>query len=142
GREWPIGAPRTAEPFDGRLHRPRLGRPRHARALERRQPPDHDLPRDEDRPALVRAALRAGLRSLRVEGARLEVPGPEGPDAEPLLEELRRMILVTGGTGFVGPKVVHALRAQQKEVRCLVRKPARAETLKAWGCDLVTGDMT
>ena len=52
------------------------------------------------------------------------------------------MILVTGGTGFVGPKVVHALRAQEREVRCLVRKPGRARTLKAWGCEVVQGDVT
>ena len=50
------------------------------------------------------------------------------------------MILVTGGTGFVGPKVVHALRAAEKPVRCLVRKPS--ETLAAWGCELAEGDMT
>src|SRR5205814_7905679 len=50
------------------------------------------------------------------------------------------VILVTGGTGFVGPKVVHALRAAEKPVRCLVRKPS--ETLAAWGCELVEGDMT
>ena len=42
-------AARTPHPLDGRLHRPGLGRPRHARALERRQPPDHDLLRHEDR---------------------------------------------------------------------------------------------
>jgi uncharacterized protein YbjT (DUF2867 family) len=54
------------------------------------------------------------------------------------------MILVTGGTGFVGPKVVHALREQDKPLRCLVRDPASrpAQTLAAWGCDLVQGDMT
>ena len=52
------------------------------------------------------------------------------------------MILVTGGTGFVGPKVVHALRAQERDVRCLVRKPSRAGTLKAWGCEVVQGDVT
>jgi NADH dehydrogenase len=52
------------------------------------------------------------------------------------------VILVTGGTGFVGPKVVHALRAQEREVRCLVRKPGRAGTLKAWGCEVVQGDVT
>ena len=50
------------------------------------------------------------------------------------------MILVTGGTGFVGPKVVHALRAAEKPVRCFVRKPS--ETLAAWGCELAEGDMT
>jgi len=52
------------------------------------------------------------------------------------------VILVTGGTGFVGPKVVHALRAQELDVRCLVRKPGQAGTLKAWGCEVVQGDVT
>jgi len=52
------------------------------------------------------------------------------------------VILVTGGTGFVGPKVVHALRAEGREVRCLVRDPRRAHTLEAWGCELVRGDVT
>jgi len=52
------------------------------------------------------------------------------------------VILVTGGTGFVGGHVVHALRAADKDVRCLVRDPHRAEKLKAWGCDLVEGDVT
>jgi uncharacterized protein YbjT (DUF2867 family) len=51
-------------------------------------------------------------------------------------------VLVTGGTGFVGPKVVHALRAAGKEVRALVRRPERAQTLEAWGCEPVQGDMT
>jgi NADH dehydrogenase len=54
------------------------------------------------------------------------------------------MILVTGGTGFIGPKIVHALRAQERPVRCLVRRPDRApaRTLEAWGCGLVRGDVT
>jgi len=54
------------------------------------------------------------------------------------------VILVTGGTGFVGPKVVHALREQDRPVRCLVRNPssAPAQSLAAWGCELVQGDVT
>jgi len=52
------------------------------------------------------------------------------------------VILVTGGTGFIGPKVVHALRAESRDVRCLVRRPERATTLKAWGCELAAGDVT
>ncbi len=52
------------------------------------------------------------------------------------------MILVTGGTGFIGPKVVHALRAAGRDVRCLVRRPAHAGTLKTWGCELAAGDVT
>jgi uncharacterized protein YbjT (DUF2867 family) len=51
-------------------------------------------------------------------------------------------VLVTGGTGFVGPKVVHALRAEDRPVRVLVRRPERHEQLRAWGCELVQGDMT
>jgi NADH dehydrogenase len=51
-------------------------------------------------------------------------------------------ILVTGGTGFVGPKVVHALRAQGREVRALVRRPDRATQLATWGAELVAGDVT
>jgi uncharacterized protein YbjT (DUF2867 family) len=52
------------------------------------------------------------------------------------------MILVTGGTGFVGPKVVHSLRAEDRDVRCLVRDPRGAHTLEAWGCEVVQGDVT
>ena len=54
------------------------------------------------------------------------------------------MILVTGGTGFVGPRVVHALRERDKPVRALVRQPGgrAATTLAAWGAELAQGDMT
>ena len=53
------------------------------------------------------------------------------------------MVLVTGGTGFVGPRVVHALRERDKPVRALVRNPSgrSATTLAAWGAELVQGDM-
>jgi uncharacterized protein YbjT (DUF2867 family) len=52
------------------------------------------------------------------------------------------VILVTGGTGFVGPKVVHALRAEDRPVRVLARRPERHDQLRAWGCDVVQGEMT
>ena len=54
------------------------------------------------------------------------------------------MILVTGGTGFVGPRVIHALRAASKDVRALVRSPGsqRVTTLKSWGVEVVEGDAT
>ena len=52
------------------------------------------------------------------------------------------MILVTGGTGFVGTKVVHALRAEERPVRVLARRPERQDQLRAWGCEIVGGDMT
>ena len=51
-------------------------------------------------------------------------------------------VLVTGGTGFVGPHVVHALRAKETPVRALVRDPARASRLAVWGVELASGDVT
>jgi len=51
-------------------------------------------------------------------------------------------VLVTGATGFVGPHVVHALRARELPVRALVRDRSRASRLTAWGVDLVEGDVT
>lgn len=51
-------------------------------------------------------------------------------------------ILVTGATGFIGPKIVHALRAQNHEVRALVRQPSRATRLAGWGAELAPGDIT
>jgi NADH dehydrogenase len=54
------------------------------------------------------------------------------------------VILVTGGTGFVGPKIVHALRERDFPVRALVRNPGgrSAATLAAWGAALAHGDVT
>jgi NADH dehydrogenase len=54
------------------------------------------------------------------------------------------VILVTGGTGFVGRHVVHALRAEDRPVRVLVRDPGstQARTLGHWGCELAEGDVT
>jgi NADH dehydrogenase len=51
-------------------------------------------------------------------------------------------VLVTGGTGFIGPHVVHALRARDIPVRALVRDPGRASRLGSWGAELATGDVT
>jgi uncharacterized protein YbjT (DUF2867 family) len=52
------------------------------------------------------------------------------------------VILVTGGTGFVGGHVVHALRADGRDVRCLVRDRRRGERLEACGCEQAEGDVT
>ena len=52
------------------------------------------------------------------------------------------MILITGATGFIGSRIVHALRAEGRAVRALVRDPAAAGRLHAWGCETVVGDVT
>src|SRR5204863_2158103 len=41
-----------------------------------------------------------------------------------------------------GSHVVHALRAEELPVRALARRPEKQERLRAWGCEVVPGDMT
>ena len=48
------------------------------------------------------------------------------------------MILLTGGTGFVGGHVLKALQAAGRPVRCLVRNPSKMSL----ECELISGDMT
>ncbi len=52
------------------------------------------------------------------------------------------MILVAGGTGFVGTHVVHALRAAELPVRVLARRPEKQDQFRSWGCEVVQGDLT
>ena len=51
------------------------------------------------------------------------------------------MILVTGATGFVGRNVVRALSTCGKEVRCLVRTPARARAVADCHVAITYGDI-
>jgi uncharacterized protein YbjT (DUF2867 family) len=51
-------------------------------------------------------------------------------------------VLLTGGTGFIGRHVAHALRARELPVRALVRDSRRAGPLGPWGVELVAGDVT
>src|SRR5262249_24397738 len=92
------------------------------------------------------AAVRARRDAVRRGGARLEVPGPAGAHAVALLAELcgrvDHVILVTGGSGFVGGHVVAALRADGRDDRCFVRDLARGKHLEEVGCTLVEGDVT
>jgi NADH dehydrogenase len=48
------------------------------------------------------------------------------------------VILLTGGTGFVGGHVLKALQVAERPVRCLVRNPSTVSL----DCELVAGDMT
>lgn len=52
-----------------------------------------------------------------------------------------RPVLVIGATGFVGGRVVAALRAKGRTVRCLARTPEKAQDLVADGVAVVRGDM-
>src|SRR5262249_44025014 len=102
---------------------------------------DHDLPDDEDRPALVRPDDRAGRVAVRLRRARLEVSGTEGADAQPLLPQLRMTVLVTGGTGFVGSAVLHELRARGLDVRALVRDARHADRVRTLGVEPAFSDV-
>ncbi len=51
-------------------------------------------------------------------------------------------VLITGPTGFIGPHVVHALRARDVPVRALVRDAGRGKRLTGWGAELAVGDVT
>ncbi len=52
------------------------------------------------------------------------------------------MILVTGGTGFVGGHLIRRLRQEGLPVRTLTRHPDRAQPLKDLGVEVVLGDIS
>ena len=49
---------------------------------------------------------------------------------------------VTGGTGFIGERVIERLRARGDDVVALVRSPEKADRLRELGCELVEGDLS
>ena len=51
------------------------------------------------------------------------------------------MILVTGGTGFVGGNLIRRLRQEGLPVRSLARHPDRVQPLKDLGVEVVPGDI-
>jgi uncharacterized protein YbjT (DUF2867 family) len=51
------------------------------------------------------------------------------------------MILITGGTGFVGTNLIRRMRKKNLPVRALVRNPDKARPLKDLGVELVQGDI-
>jgi len=52
------------------------------------------------------------------------------------------MILVTGGTGFVGSHLIKRMRQEGIPVRAIVRDPDKARALKDLGVDVVKGDVS
>jgi nucleoside-diphosphate-sugar epimerase len=50
--------------------------------------------------------------------------------------------VITGGTGFIGSRLVEKLIENGYEVRCLVRKSSETEPLKKLGIDLCYGDLS
>ncbi len=52
------------------------------------------------------------------------------------------MILVTGGTGFVGSHLIKRLASERIQTRCLVRRTSNIENLKELGIEVAYGDVT
>lgn len=52
------------------------------------------------------------------------------------------MILVTGGTGFVGSHLIRRLLKENVQARAVVRNPDKARALKELGVDVVKGDIS
>ncbi len=52
------------------------------------------------------------------------------------------MILMVGGTGNLGGRIVRRLVAGGQQVRCVVRAGSDAAALRALGAEIVTGDLT
>ncbi len=52
------------------------------------------------------------------------------------------MILITGGTGFVGNHLIQRMRKDGLPVRALVRNPVKARPLKDLGVEVVAGDVS
>jgi NADH dehydrogenase len=50
------------------------------------------------------------------------------------------VIVVTGGAGFLGRRVVAALRERNQNVRVLIRRPDQAEVVKPFGVEVAYGD--
>ena len=60
----------------------------------------------------------------------MTVPGPQRP-----------LILLTGATGYVGGRLLHALEARGERVRCLSRRPEYLSARVGPGTEVVHGDM-
>jgi uncharacterized protein YbjT (DUF2867 family) len=52
------------------------------------------------------------------------------------------MILVVGGTGELGGRIVRLLREQRHDVRCLVRPETDAATVAELGATVIRADLT
>ncbi len=61
------------------------------------------------------------------------------PDGDPL--QGRRVVAVTGATGFVGLRLVRTLLKRGMPVRAVVRATSAVAPLRALGCEVLTGDV-
>ena len=60
----------------------------------------------------------------------MSVSGPQRP-----------LILLTGATGYVGGRLLHALEARGERVRCLSRRPEYLSARVGPGTEVVHGDV-
>jgi len=72
------------------------------------------------------SGLRDGLAALRLGRMADGGDGGEGGDAALSFDDTRRTVLVTGATGFIGRKLVHALLRDGHDVIVLTRRAGQA----------------
>jgi uncharacterized protein YbjT (DUF2867 family) len=53
----------------------------------------------------------------------------------------RDLLLLTGATGYVGGRLLRALEAQGRRLRCMVRRPAQLASRVAVGTEVIAGDV-
>src|SRR5208283_4564784 len=56
-------------------------------------------------------------------------------------EGSRMKLIVTGGTGFLGSRLLPLLVAAGFQIRCLVRRPEARGWLEGQGCEVAMGDL-
>ncbi|HVL53376.1 MAG TPA: NAD-dependent epimerase/dehydratase family protein [Vitreimonas sp.] len=92
------------------------------------------------RPARRRAARKPAAAAAT--GSETPAPATDPTPSDPAPARSRRRILVTGGTGFVGGRIVERLLARGDEVVAAVRDPGRAGNLADLGAEVLANDLS
>lgn len=97
------------------------------------------LPVSKERALRVVETMDAALAQLDIPVLRHEAPAAAvTPERS---AEAATIVLVTGGTGFLGKVLVRRLLAQGYRVRVLARKLSNVDALRALGADIFWGDV-
>ena len=50
-------------------------------------------------------------------------------------------VFLTGGTGFIGKHFLKTLKENQRQVRCMARATSAVDSIRHFGCEIVTADL-
>src|SRR2546423_15257619 len=81
-------------------------------------------------PSMTKAAMKGGVRacvnSLTTSSDRRHL-GPKNPDAAAARNQVMANVFITGGTGYIGQRLIPELLARRHVVRALVRNGSIAQ---------------